>query len=112
MFTAQDFLNPDNFITGYDSLNAEYQTQQYNKGLELGKNALVINISVSDVWSMVMKDGSLRTSYERIGYHAGTAALLRGFIDSGAKIVIWRDSEKYDDDGYRYIENTTIQEGN
>jgi len=39
-----------------------------------------------------MKDGSSMTSYEKIGYHANTADLLRGFIDSAVPIKVYRDT--------------------
>lgn len=39
------------------------------------------------------KDGSITSSYETIGYHGHTAALLQGFLDSGVPIRVYRYSE-------------------
>jgi len=39
-----------------------------------------------------MKDGSSMTSYEKIGYHANTAGLLQGFLESGVVIKVYRDT--------------------
>lgn len=87
----EKFLNPDNFITGFDSLteNIGFQQQQYDKGKSIGNLANEIHISISNTWSSVEPDGGI-TSYERIGVHACTAALLKGFLDSSAKVVVHR----------------------
>lgn len=100
--SAESFLNPDNFRTFFDSTSLKYGAEQYAKGLEYGSVAEVVHISVRNVWSVVKKDGGNIQSYETIGYHSQTAELLRGFIDSGATIVVWRD------DGER-VTDTVIQ---
>ena len=87
------FLNPDNFITRYDSCpdNLEYAEEQYKKGLEVGNKSREINISYNGVWSATDIYGYNMISYERIGYHACTKDLLKGFLDSNAKIIVHRE---------------------
>lgn len=95
---AEAFQNPENFKTENDTpaLDAE----QYKKGLETGQNAQHISIAVNGVWGAKMNDGGHVASYERIGYHASTAALLRGFLASGVKIKVHR----YQDGKFRETE--------
>lgn len=107
---ATDFLDTTKLVTNYDGLNREYGNEQYNKGLEIGSKATEVHISVRNVWSAKLKTGGHMQSYETIGYHSGTAALMRGFIDSGVKIVVWRDLPADESGDYR-VTNTVIREG-
>jgi hypothetical protein len=92
---ARDFLDPSKFVTESDARNKArgYDAEQYAKGLEIGKNAKTIYISCGSVWSAELKSGSSLLSYEGIGYHACTADLLRGFLDSGCAIIVHRLTE-------------------
>lgn len=91
---ASDFLNPDNFVTTYDKLNDAYRITQYEKGLAARKEYKSIFIGANGTWGAHTHTGGLVTSYEGIGYHANTADLLRGFLDSDIKIVVYRNSEE------------------
>lgn len=82
------FLNPELFVTPQDTPNRK--EWQYAKGLETGKKASHISISYTGVWGALLKDGGDLSGYEKIGYHANTADLLRGFIDSGCEIHVYR----------------------
>ena len=94
MYQPQDFLYPDNFMTGFDGpRNMEYSLEQYYKGRQIGKDADCIHIAVNDVWGASMKDGSSVASYEKIGYHAATAFLLQGFLESGCKVLVHRSGD-------------------
>jgi hypothetical protein len=62
--------------------------------LEIGQSAKRIWISVTSVWSAEMQNGASRQSYEGIGYHACTAQLMKGFIDSGAEIWVCRRTKE------------------
>lgn len=92
--SAEKYLDWNSFETDCDSfqpnLDRKYAEIQYNKGVEIGKNANVICISHRSIWSSCNKDGSLTSSYEGIGYHACTKDLLHGFIDSGCTLAIRR----------------------
>ncbi len=88
------YLNPDNFKTGWDNNNPARQKQQYDKGLEVGAESEVVFISCNGTWGARGKDNSHTTSYEGIGYHSNTDALLRGFLDSGCKIVVYRYNKR------------------
>lgn len=88
---AEDFFNPAKLASPLDLLsNQQYADEQYAKGLQIGKNAQRIYIAENDVWSARMMDGSHIDSYEKIGYHAHTASLMKGFIDSGCFIKVFR----------------------
>ena len=85
---AHDFLHPELFATDWDT--PKLDAEQYEKGLEQGRKSRTVGVGVYGTWWANGKDGSVTTSYEGIGYHASTAALLRGFLDSGCKVVIIR----------------------
>lgn len=78
------FLNPDNFKTSFDTEIID--NEQYQKGLSIGNNSDKISISCFNTWST-----DSITSYEKIGTHAGTSSLLKGFLDSKAKIEVYRE---------------------
>jgi hypothetical protein len=101
---AEAYKDPNNFPTGYDT--ADGATKKYAEGLEIGRRSSEVYISVTGAWGAEGKDGSRTTSYEVIGYHANTAALLRGFIDSGVKIVVYR----WNPDGEPAFVPFTVQE--
>lgn len=94
--TPEDFLRPELFVTQFDFQHkGKYDIEQYEKGKRQGEQAVVITISVSGTWGSSNKSGSSTSSYEGIGYHACTADLLRGFLESGAPIRVYRwDSRK------------------
>lgn len=92
-FKPRAYLNWRNFVTDYPldaDPNHPRQGEQYAAGLKTGREAREIHLSIKGVWSARMKNGSSIQSYEGIGYHASTASLLRGFLDSGAPIIVHR----------------------
>lgn len=88
MATAEEFQSKLDIFS-----SESYKESQYQKGIKIGKEANEVIIGENWVWSAQMKDGSNIYSYEKLGYHAHTAALFQGFIDSGVKI---RDLRKKD----------------
>lgn len=86
------FLNKDEMNEGWSIIDDK---EQFRKGLEIGKNAKEIHISVNNVWNTINKDGSSTNSYERIGYHRGTISLLRGFLKSKKPIFKHYWTEEY-----------------
>lgn len=96
------YLGWENFVTEHDAANihAGVGVAQYQKGLDFGREAIAegghIFISANGCWGSTGK--GLRTSYEGIGYHANTADLLHGFLDSGAVIIVHRYTDP-DSDG-------------
>jgi hypothetical protein len=87
---AESFRNPAQFVTDWDVINPDQAATQYAEGLETGRNAERICIGVNSVWSALLKSGASVHSHEGIGYHAHTASLLRGFLDSGAPVIVYR----------------------
>ena len=102
LLPAETFLDPSKFVTDFDSRPIDGSIEkrqanakaQYAKGIETGKAAKTIFIGADGTWGATMKDGSSLTSYEGIGYHANTADLLKGFLDSGAEVVVYRYPER------------------
>lgn len=89
-FSANDFLDPNKFKTSMDYSNSN----QYAKGLDISNNAVSIGVSVHDTWWACMKDGSRMTSYEKLGYHSNTCALLSGFLAGSASFQVYRMTDK------------------
>jgi hypothetical protein len=88
---AESFLNPSLF--GWPTPCVEptgYALEQYNKGLAIGQKSLSVHIACNSTWGGSGKNGGQTSSYEGIGYHAGTGWLLKGFLDSGVPIVVYR----------------------
>lgn len=85
--TAADYRDPNNFRTVFD--RKDYGNEQYQKGLELGADCSGIFIAMNNCWSARRKDGAHITAYEKLGYHANTADLLRGFLDSGCAVSVF-----------------------
>lgn len=84
------YLSPDNFRTDFDGAGSHTPERQYRVGYGIGLTSAEVQISESSTWSASCLQSGTRTSYEKIGYHAGTADLLRGFLASGVRIVVYR----------------------
>lgn len=85
---AEEFKNIDGLKTQWDS--PESDQEQYAEGLRLGAEMEYISISINGVWGGRTKDGASIQSYEKIGYHRSTGALMRGFLDSGVAVFVYR----------------------
>ena len=102
--SAESFLDPDLFVSEYDHMDrGGYAEEQYRKGLEISNSSESVGISANGTWWARGKDGSLTTSYEGIGYHLHTSALLRGLLAGTAKFIVYR----FDSTG---ISSTCIKE--
>ncbi len=95
---AKSLMSPVDFRTDFDQYPENVKTnlavRQYQKGLEIGQQAKHVFITAGTTWGSVNKNGSQTSSYEGIGYHAGTAYLLHGFLDSGVPIYVYREYRK------------------
>lgn len=101
---AEAYLDPSRFRTPYDGEGAN--EEQYAKGLKIATEFAEVHIAVNSVWSACKRSDNENAScqsYETIGYHAGTADLLRGFLAGTARIIVHR----YIMDG---LSKTTIKE--
>ena len=88
---ADAYLNPATFRTAYDM--EALAEKQYAEGLRIATEFHEVHIAVNSVWSACSRTDNIRAScqsYETIGYHAGTADLLRGFLAGTARIVVHR----------------------
>lgn len=63
--------------------------EAYQRGLKQGQDSTLITIATNNVWGARTKDGASVSSYEKIGYHAGTEELLRGFWNSDCPIRVY-----------------------
>jgi len=80
------FLSCEMFKLGADSRDLK----PYKKGLDVGRHADEVHVSVTNSWSANMRDGTTLSSNERIGLHKNTALLFCGFLDSKVPIILHR----------------------
>jgi len=87
----RQWLEPEQHVTTFDA-DDDYAARRYVDGLALSHRFRRIVIKDwSGQWSAEGDDvhpNSTLMSYECIGYHRSTDALLRGFIDGPAAIVV------------------------
>src|SRR3954469_837307 len=90
---ADAYLNPENFRTPHWPNRPLHALEQYNTGLEYGKK-FDIHIGYEGAWGgvngSVLGSHTTLTTYEVIVYHSDTDELLRGLLDSGARITVYR----------------------
>lgn len=86
------FLDWNAFTTDYDAQGEAkgYNREQHQKGLKVGWESRYVFISSNGTWGAGGKNGGQTTSSEGIGYHSCTKWLLKGFLDSGVPIVVYR----------------------
>ncbi|MGW2710752.1 hypothetical protein HKX69_05975 [Streptomyces argyrophyllae] len=98
------FLKPEDFATDFDGRTPGYAEEQYLKGLEISREYDRVVIRSNTTWAAECGPyvpeanvymGNAAYSYEGIGYHAETAALLRGFLDGPAPIDVERRQDDY-----------------
>lgn len=91
-FPAEAYLEPLNFATDSDGWPpAGYALEQYEKGRKIATEFTEVAISVKSVWGANRSaSGAYLSSYEGIGYHACTCALLAGFLAGPADLVVYR----------------------
>lgn len=92
----EDFLRPlQTLVTPWplDSTNTAKKLN-FLRGLETGKQAKHVFVATNNVWSASMKDGGHLSSYEKLGYHAGTAYFFFGLLKSGCPITVYRKGRK------------------
>lgn len=89
---AEAFRNPDNFRVAADDWqeNADLPRRQAAVIAELAPNVRHFVINANGTWGAEMTDGGILSTYETIGYHSGTAALLRAILDTGKPVIVYR----------------------
>ncbi len=93
---ADSFLDPELFRTGsrLDTVPNVRETAKYRQTLADCTQWREIHIATNNVWSAHNVDNGHTQSYEKLGYHANTAALLAAFLDSGIPVYVHRDTGK------------------
>ncbi|MGE3483452.1 MAG: hypothetical protein AB7L09_01845 [Nitrospira sp.] len=89
---ASAYLNPETFVTLFDGMpsNVAERESRYRDGIRVSREAEYVSISARGTWSARCLDGGSLQSYEGIGYHANTAAFLRGLLDGPAPLRVYR----------------------
>jgi len=71
--------------------------EHYERGFQQGVEAERVSIAVNNVWSasIAARPGCSTSvqSYERIGYHAGSASFLAGVLNSGCPVTVYRSED-------------------
>ena len=58
----------------------------FDRGFEAGKEHEEISIALNNTWGGRTKSGGHTSSYEKIGYHAGSVEFLDGVLASGCPV--------------------------
>ena len=64
--------------------------KRFADGLDYAKEMECVDIGINNVWGGTAKNGGCVSSYERIGYHAGSEAFLRGLNFAGCTVNVYR----------------------
>lgn len=86
MTIAELIADYDGWPTSPDQAN-----DAYSRGRADGPTFLEVTIAVNNVWGADCRDGGTLSSYERIGYHAGSVDFIRGVLDSGCPVRVYRN---------------------
>jgi len=73
----------------------------FERGVKTGNEAESVSIAVNNVWGARMKNGGHCSSYEKIGYHAGSVSFLLGIVSTHCPVHVYRNEYS----GYRLLCN-------
>lgn len=59
----------------------------FDRGVKVGNEATKVTIALNNTWGAKLKNGGSATSYEKIGYHAGSVDFLDGVLSTGVPVV-------------------------
>lgn len=93
---AEAYLDANNFWSDFEGRagRIDPDSRDYQRGLAQGRKSTEVGICANGTWYARGKDSSSTTSYEGIGYHAGTANFWAGVLDSGCAVYVHRDGRK------------------
>lgn len=60
----------------------------FDRGVETGNDMEYVTIATNNVWGGRTKSGGSVTSYEKIGYHAGTSGFMLGVLSTGCTVRV------------------------
>ena len=92
---AEAFLDPEAFVTSWEGeKDTAYKAKQRKAALDASARAYETGGSVyvleNGTWG-ASGSGWCLTTYEGIGYHAGTAEVLRGLLEGPAAFYVYRE---------------------
>jgi hypothetical protein len=68
---------------------------RYDEGIEYGDKCDYVTIGLRNVWGAKAGNADI-SSYERIGYHAGSADFILGVLATACPVyVAWDDGDGY-----------------
>jgi len=77
-------------IDGYDGYSSHDGQAHFDRGVGTAGDMERISIAVNNVWSGRSKDGASVSSYEKIGYHAGSVDFIRGVLAADCPVYVYR----------------------
>lgn len=69
--------------------------QHYARGIKAGREHNGVTVADNNVWGGQTRDGGCTSSYEKIGYHAGSVDFILGVLDSGCPVRAYYDGQWY-----------------
>ncbi len=76
-------------LTGL-TMTAEGNDARFAEGVDMGNQCVYVSVAVNNVWGAQALNGGCITSYERIGYHAGSVDFINGVLSTDCPVVVYR----------------------
>ncbi|MHC4705124.1 MAG: hypothetical protein ACYTFQ_31630 [Planctomycetota bacterium] len=81
-------------VLGVDHVStdpADYaDSAAFKRGADYARMMEYISIAVNNVWGGRAVNGGCVSSYEKIGYHAGSVDFIVGALSAGCQIIVYR----------------------
>ena len=73
---------------GVQTFNTD--SEAFAKGVGYADEMEYVSIPVNNVWGGRAKDGGSVSSYEKVGYHAGSVDFIVGVLCGGCPVYVYR----------------------
>ena len=77
-------------IDGFDNCFPVDSDANFARGVDVADEMESVTIAVNNVWGGTSKNGGSVTSYEKIGYHAGSIDFIKGVLSTGCPVKVFR----------------------
>lgn len=74
-------------------MKASTKQEHRDRGIHQAEDSERVTISLNGTWSAKLKNGGNCTSYEKIGYHAGSKEFIEGVLSTECEVYRCKTSE-------------------
>jgi len=80
----------EQLCAGIDGFAGSNSPSDFDRGVDTAKGMEYITIATNNTWGGRSDCGGSVSSYERIGYHAGSIDFIRGALSTGCAVRVFR----------------------